>query len=205
IATAGPVVPAFDQTGAILPRSSAQGTLGLGSAIAHGKFNDDEFDDVAIAAPGQNLGALARAGAVHVYFGGPTGIAATPGLTITIAERDAALGSGLAAVRWTSATRDDLAIGAPGASGGDGRIFVLRGGAGFGTGTRAATTAELEIGVAAARPGWFADGELGGALAAADVDGDGTLDLVASAQRGGRSGGAVIVYGGTAAGDVALS
>lgn len=205
IATAGPVVPVFDQTGAIGPAASAQGALALGSAIAHGKFNDDEFDDVAIAAPGQNLGAQARAGAVYVYFGGPNGIAATPGLTLTISERDAALGSGLAAIRWSSATRDDLAIGAPGARGGDGRIFVVRGGAGFGTGTRAVTTAELEIGASATRPGWFAGGELGSVLAAADVDGDGTRDLVASAPRGGRSGGAVIVYGGTAAGDVALS
>jgi hypothetical protein len=205
IATAGPVVPVFDQTGAIAPPASAQGAVALGSAIAHGKFNDDEFDDVAIAAPGQNVGAQARTGAVYVYFGGPNGLAATPGLMLTIGERDAALGSGLAAVRWSSATRDDLAIGAPGASGGDGRVFVVRGGAGFGTGARAVATAELAIGVSAARPGWFAGGALGSVLAAADVDGDGKLDLVASAPRGGRSGGAVIIYGGTAAGDVALS
>ena len=201
---AGPIVPAIDQTGAILPINAGQGALGLGAALAHGKFNDDEFEDLAVAAPTQNLGGLVFVGAVYVYFGGPAGIAATPDLTITSAELRAGLGTGLTAVRWSSATRDDLVIGAPGADGGAGRIFVMRGGAGFGSGTRAATTAELQIRVAAT-PGWFASSALGSVLATADVDGDGVADLVASAPRGGGTGGAVIVYGGTVTGDVALS
>ncbi|MEO7733790.1 MAG: hypothetical protein ABIY55_22690, partial [Kofleriaceae bacterium] len=204
VALAGPVVPALAQTGAILPINAGQGALGLGAALAHGKFNDDEFEDLAVAAPTQNLGALVFVGAVYVYFGGPAGIAATPDLTITSAELRAGLGTGLTAVRWSSATRDDLVIGAPGADGGAGRIFVVRGGAGFGTGTRASTTAELQISVAA-QPGWFAGSGLGSVLATADVDGDGTADLVASAPRGGNTGGAVILYGGTVTGDVALS
>lgn len=202
-AIAGPVVPVFDQTGAILPIAASQGALGLGSAIAHGKLNDDELDDLAIAAPGQGVGA--QGGAVYVYFGGPSGIAATPDLTITSAEPGAGLGSGLTAVRWSSATRDDLVIGAPGADGGAGRIYVLRGGARLGTGTRAAATADLQIRASATQPGWFANGRLGSALAAADVDGDGTVELVAAAPGGGNHGGAVILYGGTVTGDVALS
>jgi len=206
VSSAGPIVPAFDQTGAIGPINATQGALALGSAIVHGKFNDDEFDDLAISAPGQNAGGQNRVGAVYVYFGGPLGIAATPDLTITSTGTNANFGAGLTAVRWSSATRDDLVVGAPGADGGAGRIFVFRGGAGLGAGTRAATTADLQISVSQAQPGWFAGGRLGSALAAADVDGDGTVDLVASAPRGGNtSGGAVILYGGTVTGDVALS
>lgn len=201
----GPIVPVFDQTGAIRPINANQGALGFGSAIVHGRFNDDDFDDLAIAAPTQNLGGQARVGAVHVYFGGPPGITATPGLVITSAETGANLGAGLAAVRWSSATRDDLAIGAPGASGGAGRLFVLRGGGGFGSGTRAATTAELHVTVSTTQPGWFASGGLGAVLAAADVDGDGTDDLIAAAPRGGDTGGAAILYGGTVTGNVVLS
>lgn len=202
VALAGPIVPAFDQTGAILPINATRGTLGLGSAIAHGKFNDDEFDDLAIAAPGQDLVGQARAGAVYVYFGGPLGIGAVPDLTINGPAAGASLGAGLSAVRWSSATRDDLAIGAPGADGGAGRIFVFHGGAGLGTGTRAAATADLQISVSATQPGWFAASGLGSVLATGDVDGNGTADLVASAPRGGNTGGAVILHGDTVRGNV---
>jgi len=205
VAVAGPSVPVFDQTGAITPPNATLGKLGFGSAIAHGKFNDDEFDDVAISAPGQDFPRQAGAGAVYVYFGGPLGVAATPDLAITGVATGASLGAGLTAVRWSSATRDDLVIGAPGADGGSGRIFLFRGGAGFGTGTRAATAADLQISVSAAQPGWFANSGLGSVLVTADVDGDGTVDLVASAPRGGTTGGAVILYGGTVTGNVALS
>jgi len=206
VSTAGPVAPAFDQTGAIPPINATQGALGLGSAIVHGKFNDDEFDDLAIAAPGQSAGGQTQVGAVYVYFGGPLGITATPALTITGPAASTNFGAGLTAVRWSSATRDDLVVGAPGADAGAGRIFVFRGGAGFGAGARAATTADLQISVNQAQPGWFSKGRLGSALATADVDGDGTVDLVASATRGGNNtGGAVILYGGTVTGDVVLS
>src|SRR5262249_32719341 len=132
-------------------------------------------------------------------------IGATPGLTITTAETAANLGAGLTAVRWSSQARDDLVIGAPGADGGAGRIYVFDGGTRLGTGTRTVATADLTISVSSAAPGWFANGGLGSALATADVDGDRTGDLVASVPRGGNAGGAVIVYGGTVRGSVVLS
>jgi hypothetical protein len=206
-AIVGPITPAFDQLGPFVSaRAGSDGQLSLGAAIAHGRFNDDEFDDLAIAAPTQSPHGIAQAGVVYVYFGRPTGIAAAPDLTIEGGAAGALTGAGLAAVRWQSATHDDLVIGAPGADGGAGRLFVLAGGAGFPTGTVAAASAALQIGVNAAAPGWFAGGGLGAAAVAADVDGDGVRDLVASAIRGGGgSGGIVIFYGGTVTGSLALS
>lgn len=151
---------------------------------------------MAIAAPTQDAGGKSQAGAVYVYFGGPAGLAAAPDVTITGDVAVGQLGAGLAALRWSSPTRDDLAIGAPG----QGVIYVLRG---LAAGTRAAATAELRI--TAGTTGWFAASRLGSALAAADIDGDGTPDLVAAAPAGGGAGGMIIVYGGTVTGDVVVS
>jgi hypothetical protein len=200
----GPVTPVFDQTGAIVSPEPPQGGLGVGAAIAHGKFNDDEFEDLAIAVPGRD-GAQPQAGAVYVYFGGPAGIVATPDLILTGVDAAGRFGAGLTAIRWSSATRDDLVIGAPGADGGAGRIYVFHGG-GLAGGSRAATTADRTISVDPSKAGWFTTSRLGSVLVTADVDGDGTPDLVASAPGGGGgAGGAIIVYGGTVTGNVALS
>lgn len=194
ISAVGPVTTALSQSGAILPVNAAQGALALGAAIAHGRFNDDDLDDLAIAAPTQNAGATAQVGAVYVYFGSPAGIAATPDLTITSSVAGAQLGAGLAALRRPGATRDALAIGAPGSS----TIYVM---SSLAAGTRAATSAELTI---RAGTGGLADSRLGHALVSADIDGDGVADLVASAPQ---AGGAAIVYGDTlpATGEVVLS
>ncbi len=204
-AIAGPITPAFDQVGPLFGPNPEQGYLAMGAAIAHGRFNDDDYDDLAIAAPTQNAGGLPLAGAVYVYFGGPAGITSAPSLTVLGGAANARAGTGLAAVPWSRPDRDDLVIGAPGADGGAGRLYVLAGGAGFPTGTIAAGTAALQIGVHATAGGWFAGGNLGAAAVAADVDGDGVRDLVASATSGGGTGGIVIFYGGTITASLLLS
>src|SRR6185295_11956583 len=87
-----------------------------------------------------------------------------------------------------------------------GHVFVFRGGATFGAGTRTAASADLNIAVDPVTPGWFASSALGSSVAAADIDGDGTADLAISAPSGGGgSGGIVILYGGTVTSDVLVS
>ena len=203
-AFAGPISLAFDQTGVIVSPQQNEGTLALGSAIVHGKFDDDELDDVAVSAPQQNAGGT-EVGAVYVYFGAAGGLGTAPGLIIRGPGANARFGASLAAIRRSATTRDDLVIGAPFDDGGHGKLYVFNGGAGFGTGTKAASAANLTIKALAAAPGFFAGGNLGTRLAAADIDGDGLDDLIASAPSGGTGGGIVILYGGTITGDVALS
>ncbi|MCW5800877.1 MAG: FG-GAP repeat protein [Deltaproteobacteria bacterium] len=135
---------------------------------------------------------------------GPTGISSVPDLTIIHAAANAQFGSGLTAVRWSSATRDDLVVGAPGADT-HGHVFVFRGGT-LTAGTRTASTADLHITASATSPGFFATGSLGRTLATADVDGNGVDDLVIAAPTGGATiGGIVVLYGDTVTGNIALS
>ncbi len=49
----------------------------FGAALACGNFNLDLFDDLAIGAPGEAIGAVNDAGAVNVLFGSSGGLTAT--------------------------------------------------------------------------------------------------------------------------------
>jgi FG-GAP repeat len=203
-AIAGPRTPVFAQTGAIESPTQSQSMLELGASIAHGKFDGDAFDDLAVAAPTQDLPGLPQAGVIYVYFGGPNGISSTAGLIITGTSANGHLGASMTAIRASSGTHDDLVIGAPGADGGNGRLFIFHGGS-IGTGSRLASSADQQITVAST-PGWFAGGALGTSMVTADIDGDDSKDIVVSAPKaGGGIGGIVTIYGGTYTGNVALS
>ena len=198
----GPVTPTWDQTGALTGPNVTLGNLNTGAAIAHGRFNDDDFDDLAVAAPGQNLGASALSGAVFVYFGSVAGVASRPDVVI-LGGASERFGTALTAMPSSNPARDDLYVGAPGS--GDGRVYIFRGGATLMSGTRTSATAEAVIRVAASA-GWFAGAKLGTRLGVGQIDDDTALDLVIAAPGGGGNvGGAVIVYGGTAPGNIALS
>lgn len=203
---AGPISPFLDRSGAITPPDPSLGQLRFGTAIAYGRFNDDDIDDLAISAPTQNAPGAASAGAVYIYFGSSLGIGLIPDVTITSTVANGRFGAGLTAVRWSSATRDDLVVGAPGLAT-HGELDLFRGGT-LTAGTRDAATADARITASLAAPGAFAGGGLGSWLVTADVDGEGTPDLVAALPTGDAgNGGAVIVYGDTfpASGDVVLS
>ncbi len=200
----GPLSPFLERTGGITSPNASQGVLRLGTAITYGRFNDDEIDDLAISAPTQNAGAAANAGTVYLYFGSSLGIGLVPDVTITSTVANGRFGSGLTAVRWSSSTRDDLVVGAPGLAT-HGQLSVFRN---LVAGARDASSADATVTADAASPGSFANGSLGSSLATADIDGDGTPDLVASAPNAAaNNGGVAILYGDTfpATGSVQLS
>ncbi|MCB9559537.1 MAG: VCBS repeat-containing protein [Kofleriaceae bacterium] len=202
-AIVGPLTPLFDQSAAMLPPDTTGDVL-AGTSIAHGRFNDDNYDDVAVGAPGVQVAGLAAAGAVYVYFGSATGLSATPDVIITGNIQFGNLGFAVTAVRWSSGSRDDLVIGEPFGDNANGRVYVFDGGAGFGTGTIPSSAADLVIG-ASATSAYFAGGGLGFSLTTLDYDGDGTDDLAMGDVAGGAgNGGVVILFGGTIGGSPVL-
>jgi hypothetical protein len=192
IGAAGPAALAFDVTGAIGPVAPNEGDNGLGYQVAAGDFNGDLFSDLAMSAPFKSVNGQAGAGAVYVYFGGLGGMSSTPDLTIEGSAAGEQLGNGLTTIRWNNDVVDDLAVGAPFAAGGNGRVQVFLGRVGFATGP-----AEVTIEGSGAAGNWLAFSGLGFALTRARFDGDGRDDLVISAPGGGDgNGGVVVLYGG---------
>jgi hypothetical protein len=187
----GPVTPAFDATAAILPVDTV-GSARLGDAVATGRFNDDAFDDVAIGAPYATAGSAARAGAVYVYFGSAAGIDSVPDVVITGLAVDGAFGSAVTAVRWSSATRDDLVIGEPYTDNVNGRIYVFEGGPTFVSGSVDSGAADVLIRVDG-DANHFTGGGLGYRLASLDFDGDGFEDLAMASVIAGAGNGAVAI------------
>lgn len=94
----------------------------VGAAATTGDFNRDEFDDVAVGAPGSGSGTSSGAGAVHIMYGSNRGIVKADNIRLTQAtngvegDREAhdAFGSSLAVGDFNNDRRDDLAVGTPG-------------------------------------------------------------------------------------------
>jgi FG-GAP repeat len=93
----------------------------FGSAVATGDFNGDIFTDLAVGVPGENVGAIADAGAVEVFYGGGGGLPSVgdqllrqgaSGLAGT-AEAGDRFGAALATGLVDDGDEADLAIGAP--------------------------------------------------------------------------------------------
>lgn len=194
----GPLEIGFDATPAIAPVSPQDDENGLGYQIAAGDFNGDGFGDVAASAPFKSVGGLGGAGTVYVYFGGPDGLATTPGVIIEGDQAGGQFGTGLTAIRWNDDAIDDLAVGAPFANTGQGLVAVFHGGDNLES-LLGAGHADLLIFSSDAPGNWFEASGLGFALTRARFDGDARDDLVISAPGGGGgNGGVVVLYGGSA-------
>jgi hypothetical protein len=118
----------------------------FGLALAAGDFDQDTFDDLAIAAPDESVGSLSQAGAVNVLYGSAGQLTAegsqqftqdSPGVVGDAASGDF-LGDALAAGDFDNDSFADLAIGVPleevGGARDAGAVNVLPGSAGRLTG-----------------------------------------------------------------------
>jgi len=161
----------------------------FGAALTSGDFDGDNYDDLAIGTPGAIVDGKTGAGAVHILYGGPDGLAAadnqlftqdTPGL-LGEAEPGDIFGFALAAGDFNRDGFADLAIGVEGEDinpDNAGAVSVV-----YGSGTGLAVegnqfwhedSPDIE-GTAAL------DDALGTSLAVGDFDNDGFDDLAAGA------------------------
>ncbi len=94
---------------------------GFGSVLASGNFDDDSCTDLAVAAPGADLGAITDAGEVYVFYGSPTGFTSARTARLTRAtsgipgnnQAGEHFGRALGAGDANGDFVDELAIGAP--------------------------------------------------------------------------------------------
>ena len=155
----------------------------FGSALATGDFNGDGFDDLAVGAPGEAVGAVQGAGAINVLFGSATGLTGTGSQLFTQASLGGgrtsgefeSFGEALASGDLDGDGIDDLAIGVPFGNAETGSVHVLFGTTGGLTGGRATVTFTQDS------PGLGSASEsfdrFGGALATGDFDNSGVSDL----------------------------
>jgi hypothetical protein len=160
---------------------------GFGFALATGVINTGGHADLAIAAPGEDIGRVMEAGAVNVLYSSAGGLTAagnqvwsqdSPGVA-GIAETQDSLGSALAVGDFNGDGRADLAAGAPGetlavVAEAAGAVNVLYGSAGGLTATGNQVWSQDSPGVAnITQPRDL----FGSALAAGDLNADGRAEL----------------------------
>ena len=165
----------------------ASGGDSFGATVVCGNFNVDQYDDLAIGVPGEDVGSMVDAGAVNILLGSNAGLTAA-GNRIWhqdvvgvegVAEAGDRFGAALATGDFNDDFADDLAVGVPGEDVGTlpngGSVNVLYGGGGSGL-----LTANNQI--------WNQDSpsvfdtvdddeSFGFALASGDFDNDGFDDL----------------------------
>jgi FG-GAP repeat len=125
--------------GRLLLRESPAPNDRYGTSLAAGDFNGDTFTDLAVGAPGVNVGAVRDAGAVTILFGSADGI--TPGGAQTLTQGSGGVagtaedfdwfGHALAAGTLAGDDLADLVVGVPGEDVGEvgevGAVNVLAG------------------------------------------------------------------------------
>ena len=154
-------------------------------------YGGDGKDDVAVGAPGEDIGSIADAGAANVLYGWGSGLTASGyqlwhqdgGGVMGGAEAGDLFGSSLASGDYDGNGKDDLAIGAPGEDVGAlvdaGAVNVL-----YGSGSRLTASGEQrwDQNVAGELGGAGAGELFGSSLASGDYDGSVKDDLALGAQ-----------------------
>ena len=169
------------------PTAPDQPTIGPPPA---GDFNGDGYPDLAVGAPGEDVGSASDAGAVNVIYGSGGGLSATGNQSFTqndLGAGETAAGGNRfgAAVTVGDFNHDgfaDLAVGAPGENPGSandaGAVDVLYGSP---NGLSASGDQVLSQGGGGIQGSPAAGDRFGAALAAADLNGDGRDDLAVGA------------------------
>ncbi len=116
----------------------------FGATIVCGNFNVDQYDDLAIGVPGEDVGSVGDAGAVNVLYGSAAGLTwagneiwhQDVGTIEGAAESGDRFGTALASGDFNDDFADDLAVGVPGEDVGAlrnaGSVNILYGGGGGG-------------------------------------------------------------------------
>ena len=168
----------------------------FGFALDAGLFNDDDFLDLAVGAPGETVGGRLSAGAVNVFYGSAGGLPATSQTRLQgNPEQGDRFGAALVA-GFFNANQGDLAAGAPGedvgTAGGAGAVSVFSGAP-----TGLPTTGQVLL-----QPNPEVGDQFGAALAASFFASDIFNDLAVGAPTetvgGNADAGAVSVFSGSA-------
>lgn len=194
------------------PQAFAQAGNGLAD------YNGDGYSDLAIGAPGEDIGTISSAGAVNVIYGSASGLSATAkadqfwsqssGGINDEPEADDGFGNAIAYGDFNGDGYDDLGIGIPGEDVGtardSGAVAVIYGSS---AGLKASAASDgsgradqlWHQNVAGIDDAAESGDAFGSALAAGDLNGDGHDDLVVGTPNesigGVKAGSATVIYG----------